>query len=221
MDQIEKNTVSAKAQLKSSQYVHFLHPEGTGRRIVFVGNSITRHGVKEDIGWFHDFGMAASAEEKDYVHIVAAGVREKEDAAFCIAQVASWETDFKNGSAHFADFEAVRDFEADVIIMRCIENCQVSEEEMECFKTEYKRLIDYFNPTGKAEVLLTTSFWHHPADKMIEAAATETGYPLIPLGDLGEDDAMKAIGLFEHGGVANHPGDAGMAAIAQRILEKL
>ena len=34
-------------------------------RILFIGNSITRHGPRPSIGWTNDFGMAASSIDKD------------------------------------------------------------------------------------------------------------------------------------------------------------
>ena len=222
MDQMDKNTVSAQNQLKASASVFFEHLEREGLRVMFVGNSITCHGIKHDIGWHNCWGMAASAKEKDYVHLCMAEIEKHHpDAAFCICQVSKWEMDYKNGREKYPIYEAARNFGADVIIFRAVENCPKAGYEKETFKEALADLLDYLNPEGKGSVLVTTGFWKHPADEAIRAYAEDKGWPLCELGDLGELDEMKALGLFEHTGVANHPGDLGMKTLAERICETL
>ena len=70
-------------------------------------------------------------------------------------------------------------------------------------------------------MILTTGFWHHPGDDAIRELGKELNLPVVELGDLGERDDMKAIGLFEHRGVANHPGDLGMQTMSDRIFQIL
>ena len=220
--QIEKNTVSAKNQMKDCKYIRFVNPKGKGRRIMFVGNSITIHGVRPAIGWHRECGMAATGEEKDYVHLVMDAVKKQDpDAAFCITQISRWEINYnKDYQAAIELHEAGRDFEADVLIIRCVENCPWAEYEPEQFKQSYKAMIDYLNKKN-GQVILTTSFWESKADEAIRQVGQERGYPVIYLGDLGERDDMKAIGQFEHQGVCQHPNDNGMRKIATRIIKCL
>lgn len=222
-EQISKNTVKATNQLKESAYVSFENPQGKGIRVLFVGNSITRHGIAHDIGWHNDWGMAASSKNKDYVHRLMAKINAvKEDAAYCICQVASWERGYKEGTEKFYEvYKSAHDFGADVVIFRFIENCSFQDWDAEVFKAELEKLFAYLNPLGKAQMVITTGFWHHCGDEAIREFAREHHIALAELGDLGELDEMKAIGLFEHEGVANHPGDLGMKCIADRIFEAL
>lgn len=220
--QIKKNTVSAENQLKVAESVFTYNQNGKGKRIMFVGNSITLHDINESLGWFNYCGMAASCLENDYVHRIMANVLEKdEDACFCICQAATWERTYMDGLTAIENYKAARDFEADIIIMRIIENCRVSEYDEKGFLSQYGEFISYLNKSGKAKIILTTGFWKHPGDKEIEATAKALGCPCIYLGDLGDDDEMMAKGLFEHKGVAMHPGDKGMENIASRIWAEL
>lgn len=217
--QMKKNTVDAFGQLKDSERIRFVNPTGTGKRVLFIGNSITLHGVKSEIGWHGAWGMAASAPEKDYVHRVMAQVQKTDaDAAFCVCSVSSWERNYKNGAEAVERFQAARDFEADVLIMRFVENCPVEDPRPDLFCKELGQLLEYLDSKGTARRVITTGFWRHPLDDAIRSYAAEGGFPLVELGDLGEQDEMKAIGLFQHEGVANHPGDLGMEKIAERIV---
>ena len=217
---MKKNNVSSANQLKKSQFVSLINPEGKGKRIMFVGNSITLHGILHEIGWHNEWGMAASSADKDYVHQLISRIDNVyNDAVYCICQIASWEREYKNGSSLFDNYTNARDFDADIIVMRFIENCPYDGFEPEPFKKELGLFLDYLNKSGNAKIIMTTGFWKHPGDDTIREYAKENNLPLAELGDLSEQDEMKAIGLFEHDGVANHPGDKGMEMIAKRIFE--
>ncbi len=220
MQEINENTVAVSYQVKLAERVCFYNPEGTGLRVMFAGNSITHHMPAPGIGWYSDWGMSASAPEKDYVHLCMAEInRSNPDAAYCICRAGRWEQNWKTGESVFNEYQAARDFNADVIIVRFVENC-AKDGDPAHFMEQYGKYVDFINGTGKAKVIVTTSFWAHPMDDTIRAYAEKNGYPLVELGDLGKNPEMKAYGLFEHKGVASHPGDLGMAHIAKRIMEK-
>ena len=214
-EEMKKNTVTAVNQLGGRALISYINPEGKGRRVLFVGNSITLHAPKEDIGWSYNWGMAASAEEKDYVHLVAKAIGG--DAAFCVCQAANWERGYKDPDCLLPLAEA-RDFGADVVVMRLVENCK--DYDLPAFEKAYGELVEFLSPKAKT-VVITTGFWPHPLDDAIRAYAEKAKRPLVELGDLGRQDEMKALGLFWHSGVASHPGDLGMETIARRILEQI
>ncbi len=220
--QIKKNNVDSKNQLNKKVPVRFINENGSGKRIMFVGNSITLHGVNKDIGWFGEWGMAASSKENDYVHQIISRMSTVDaDAAYCLCQVSQWERDYLNGKDYFYLYETAREFNADIIVTRFIENCPKDGLEENVFKERMNDLICYLNNTGKAKIIVTTGFWKNSGDIALINYAKENNFPLIEMGDLGEKQEMKAIGLFEHLGVANHPGDLGMKTIAERIFEIL
>ena len=222
MKQIDKNTVKAEHQLKDEQDVTFECEGNTGIRVMMAGNSITLHEPSFAIGWYNQWGMAASAKEKDYVHVLKSHIQSvAPDAAFCICQAYKWERDFANGKNAYPIYEAARNFDADIIVVRFIENCPRKDFDATVFKREYVDFINFLNKSGNAKIILTTSFWEHTADTTVAEISRENGWPLVVLNDLGELDEMKAIGLFEHNGVANHPGDLGMKTIADRIFAVL
>ncbi|MBQ6825608.1 MAG: hypothetical protein IJP34_02970 [Clostridia bacterium] len=220
MELLFKNTVSAERQLKDNEYIRFTDANNSGVRVMFLGNSITLHGIKPDIGWHNFWGMAASAEEKDYVHILMRYIRNIDsNAAFCVCQGSKWEVNYLSNIDFYSEYASARDFGADIIIVRLIENCDAVGFNGKKFKEELMHFIKYLSGEKSPKIILTTSFWRHTGDLAIAQLAEDRHLPLVELGDLGENKEMMAIGLFEHEGVSIHPGDKGMQYIADRIFK--
>ncbi len=214
------NDVPAVGQLKGNDCVSFETTENADIKLLFLGNSITRHGKAENLGWCGDWGMAASSKENDYVHKLTSKFCQKGvKVSVCIANLSDWERT-RNMDLLFTKYLSALRFNADYVIVRLGENACLDKYLSE-FELCYGELTDLFSRNG-AKIVLTDLFWEYePFDNFVAELAKARGYAFAEIHDLGNDDAMKAIGKFSHNGVAVHPGDKGMAEIAERIFRVL
>lgn len=220
------NTVPGENQLKDSNYLSYMiHPNAV-KKVLIVGNSITRHNPKADIGWFGDWGMAASCAEKDYVHILHRRLIEYFGAvSICVAQAAVWEvTEPALKLKKLQEkYMPAAEFDADLIIVRIGENIKFQDTNLMELANSFQELIAFLGgDKPNTKVILTGLFWNFADhEAAVKQALIGKPYHFVPLVDLGMDETMTAIGLFEHAGVAGHPGDLGMEHIAERIMQKV
>ena len=214
-DDFIKNDVPAFGQIKDGDHVFFRFAENADMKILFLGNSITRHGKAEELGWFGDWGMAASCRENDYVHrLVSRLQKDGKKVSYCVANLSEWERT-RDVTLLETRYGQAKEFGADIVVVRLGENAQLAEN-LNAFISCYRSMVGYFK--GKAKVILTDLFWEYePFDRFVREFAKENGYAFARLSDLGSCAEMKAIGKFRHQGVAAHPGDRGMEEIAERI----
>jgi hypothetical protein len=191
------------------------------RRVLFCGNSLTRHGPHAPIGWTNDWGMAASAPERDYVHLLvrALEARSGERPEFTLMGL-PLEKGFENAEKVAEAAARAVAWKPDLAVIALGENAHsVTNDANEALcRAAYLATTRALREAG-AEVVLRAPFW--PNDRLrriLSGVAEETGAIYVDVGDLGTRDEMTAKGRFAHAGVAMHPGDAGMAAIADRIL---
>ena len=213
MIDIKNNTVDASNQMVNvSSIVSYMGKKDAALKILVVGNSITRHGPKPDIGWPRDWGMAASAPEKDYVHLLyaklcAAGV----NPYMMIRQASGWEIGYL-GEGILDKFNDERAFDADIVVYRLGEN--VKKDMKHAFREKIEAFIGHICPRGK--VVFTTCFWKNEiVDDGIRDLAAVRGEQCVDIVCTAED--QLALEPFEHKGVAMHPGDKGMEMIADRV----
>lgn len=220
MGNLEKlNTVDGNKQVRENVFFEG-KPDGSPR-IMILGNSITYHEPKPDIGWHGCWGMAASAKENDYVHKVIAEVRAiYPDAAFCIVQGSVWEVNYTDCS-YEENFAQVKDFAPDILISSLSANIPDSKFENKAYKENLKKLHCYLS-TNKTKIFQLSAFFGNPdKNAAIKEYCDEENAHIVWVSDILQNVENRATGMFEHKGVQVHPGDKGMKLIAERILETL
>ncbi len=187
-------------------------------KILYLGNSITLHGISHSIGWHGEWGMAASAAEKDYVHCLNRMIEEKESVSvdYMVRNVAEFER--APDTFVMESLAELREWAPDVLILRICEN--TPEDQVDAFGEAYLRLIRYFQ-IPEIRIYAVGPFWKHDRkEACIRRAGELFGVTYVSLEHLHSQE-YQAVGLFEHAGVAAHPSDKGMQAIADAIWEAM
>ena len=185
------------------------------KTVLILGNSIVRHAPKPEIGWYGNWGMAASAEDSDFVHLLIRDVHRIDPSV---------KVKYKN----IADFE--RNFETyslpgldslrypDMLILKISENVDEKKATEGNFISCYDKLVKYIAPNHHSVKIIVDGFWPKKnVNSLIEEYAFKKKYPFISISGLSKDSTNMAIGKFDHKGVASHPSDKGMRMIKQRI----
>jgi hypothetical protein len=196
-------------------------------KVLFLGNSITLHGPLPSIGWTGNWGMAASAAEKDYVALVTAKIAKAAggNPEIMVRNIA----DFERGFATYDVASGLKKelaFDADVIIVAIGENVPAltKDDDQQKFATAFAALLKELKADGAPTIIVRSSFWADATkDGIMKQASSDAGGTYVDIGALGKDDKnfARSERKIEHAGVANHPGDRGMQAIADAISTAL
>lgn len=192
-------------------------------KILFLGNSVTRHPPAPDLGWLGDWGMAASAREKDFVHLLVDRIAEeaggKPDVmALNIADFERHPAEYDPGTA----LEEALEFRPDLVVLAIGANVPAltTDEAKAGFHGGCAGLLGRLKREGNPTLLVRGEFWSDPVkDGLMREACREAGGLYVDLGNPAGDEANLARSerRFEHAGVAGHPGDRGMRVIADAL----
>jgi alpha-galactosidase len=183
--------------------------------ILFLGNSLTLHAPAPDIGWAGDWGMAASTQTNDYAHVFSA---KFPDARQTEVNLGAFETGYRTFS--LSSLDSLLALGPDLVVVELGDNvADVSD-----YRSYYETLIDRLESKTNARILCaSTWFRKRDIDVAIHDACISEGGRYVDLSPISENSANQAGSerTFGNAGVAGHPGDRGMIAVAAALYSAL
>lgn len=188
------------------------------KKVLILGNSITFHSKDASLGWSGNWGMAASARDKDYVHLLRADMQKYNPTVDVYARniVSVYEKKFWQFDT--ADFEANKAYMPDMIILTIGENIQDPLAVKYPLGESIEKLINFLKGDRDIPVCLVGSFWYSKyVTNIIKETAQKNGWIYVSLDGLFDDQSNNALKSFSNRGVGRHPSDDGMKQIESRI----
>lgn len=201
-----------------------------GYNYLAIGNSLTLHIIKSF--WWNEIGMAASDADHDYYHIVLKYLEDNNESVKGVPyNFSRWETLSHDRDETLEYLNHYLSPKLDLVTVQLAENAS----DLSTYEEDYESLLNYIKEKApNARILVIDDFWGQDnRAELKKAAAEKTGAEFVSLeGITDNEEYYCGLGtivygadgkehVVEHAGVAKHPGDKGMAAIAERIIEVL
>ena len=189
-------------------------------KVLFIGNSITAHGVAEQLNWHGYWGMAASSRQNDYVHQAYSRISAyqgfKPDL-YISGRDTGTAGMITNALAVVDQLNAVG---ADLIVVQLGENDKCAND---VFIETYAKLINALKESKSNPIVACVGTWHTvQRNAPIRQVAEETGSIFVDTSRISLDDRNSAKDKKDFpAGVQWHPGDSGMRLYGLAIFEAL
>lgn len=211
---LQENIISSANQNRKDIFVH----GNEGLKIMFVGNSITKHAPLPEKNWLNDCGMAASSLENDYVHLVVKKIRDRYDGkvSFCIVQVANFERTFEEADISRL-YGEIKNYAPDIMIMFFGANVPRDYDEKTdpkvTFGEQYENLRNFLACENTTVIHSEGFYIREKLDAEKKAVAEKYGDVFVNIENIRNRE--ETHGMF------NHPNDLGMKEIADAFCEAI
>jgi hypothetical protein len=118
------------------------------------------------------------------------------------------------------------DFKADIVVVAIGENVPplASEISKTRFRDAFARLLTTLGQNGRPAILVRSCFWPDKTkDAIMRRSCAAAKAVFVDISQLGQDESNYARSerSFAHAGVAAHPGDKGMHALAGALWKAI
>lgn len=193
-------------------------------KILFLGNSLTYHAYSKAVGWTGDWGMAATAQSKDYAHLVTSSIARLNGnvspaiTAVNIVSYGAFEQKYTNYDAA-TELKALVDWAPNIVVVELGDNVSASlttQTAIDAYASSYADVLSVLKNSSEKPAIFATSTWwkSDTTDEIMKTACTSAGGVFINIGGLFANTANQ-------GGWGGHPNDAGMQAIADTVFSDL
>ncbi len=187
------------------------------KTVLILGNSIVHTPTVPEIGWYGDWGMAASVRDSDFVHLLIRDIHQIDPSVVVkFKNIADFERGFN--SYPLSNLDSLRN--PDMLILKISENVNGKKVLKDNFISYYDKLVKYIAPNSQSIKVIVDGFLDNGnVDRLIKEYALKNNYPFVTTTSLSKDTTNTAKGKFTRADIAAHPSDKGMRMIEQRIWD--